>query len=254
MVRNNKPKLPIENLLEHLKQYKDAVIILGPDLYEDENNVFVVPEESKDIYSRKTMIKNPSVFWQYYNNNIAHTEMKLTNSMSAVQKLVDLNLHNTIIDTNTFTTVKGAIHPNGKDNLIKCVKCNKEYWSWDLNFNTNKVLKCECGGNLKPTVLCYGEKYSTPVYNSVKDAIFGEENGKPVLNTHTLIFIGVDFTDSLVSEIIDSYDALKDNTHFTVVITDKLNKMDLVYYNPEFGVSDKINEGIDRLISLLQQA
>ena len=83
-------------------------------------------------------------------------------------------------------------------------------------------------------------------------AIFIEENGKPKLNTHTLIFIGVDFTDSLISELIDSYDALKDGEHFTVIVTDKLNRDDLIYYNPEFGVTDDIDQAIDRLIDLIK--
>ena len=119
--------------------------------------------------------------------------------------------------------------------------------------NQEKVLKCECGGNIKPTVLYHGEKYSAPLYEKVKNAIFIEENGKPQLNTHTLIFIGVDFTDSLVSELIDSYDALKDAQHYTVIITDKLNRDDLIYYNPEFGVADDIDAALLRLMDLIKE-
>ena len=65
-----------------------------------------------------------------------------------------------------------------------------------------------------------------------------------------VIFIGVDFTDSLISEIIDSFDALKDNNHYTVVIADKEHREDVIYYNPEFGVSDDIQQGVLRLIDL----
>ena len=101
--------------------------------------------------------------------------------------------------------------------------------------------------------LCYIKyKYNMNMYKAVKDAIFKEENDKPELNTHTLIFIGVDFTDSLISELIDSYDALKDNNHFTVIVTDKLNRDDLIYYNPEFGVTDDLDKAIDRLIDLIK--
>jgi hypothetical protein len=90
------------------------------------------------------------------------------------------------------------------------------------------------------------------MYKAVKDAVFKEENGKPKLNTHTLMFIGVDFTDSLISELIDSYDALKDREHFTVIVTDKLSREDIYYYNPEFGVTDDIDQAIDRLIDLIK--
>ena len=70
---------------------------------------------------------------------------------------------------------------------------------------------------------------------------------------NTLIFIGVDFTDSLVSELIDSYDALKDYQHYTVIITDKKNRDDLIYYNPEFGVTDDLNQALNRLINLIKE-
>ena len=140
-----------------------------------------------------------------------------------------------------------------KRNKYCSVKCQKEYDAHSM-FNQlqdqQTVLKCDCGGNIKPTVLYHGEKYNMNIYKAVKDAIFVEENGVPKLNTHTLIFIGVDFTDSLISEIIDSYDALKDNNHYTVIITDKLNRDDLIYYNPEFGVEDDLDLAINRLIKI----
>ena len=66
------------------------------------------------------------------------------------------------------------------------------------------------------------------------------------------MFIGVDFTDSLISELIDSYDALKDENHFTVIVTDKLNRDDLIYYNPEFGVTDEIDQALSRLIDIIK--
>ena len=251
-IKNNKPKLPIDVLLTHLKKHKDAVVILGPDLAED-IQPFTITEETKDIYNRKNMIKKPNMFWQFYSNNIKTEEGFTTSSMISIESLLSLGLHSTVIDTNTFTTTKDAIHPNGLVNQIECVKCHKMYNALTMDLNTKDVLKCECGGNLKPTVLCFGEKYSMPLYDSIKNSIFEEKNGRPVLKTHTLIFIGVDFTDSLISEIIDSFDALKDNEHFTVIITDKLNNSDLIYYNPEFGVADKLNEGVDRLIALLEK-
>ena len=46
--------------------------------------------------------------------------------------------------------------------------------------------------------------------------------------------------------------SLKDKEHFTVIVTDKLNREDLIYYNPEFGVTDDIDQAIDRLIDLIK--
>lgn len=252
-----KPKLPIDILSKHLLHFKDAVIILGPDII-GEGIQFNIDETTKDSYNRKLMIKEPEQFWKYYSDNIMHPTAVTNEITKQLVKLLSLVIHSTVIDTNmahTIPTYFKTISPNGKNDILECVKCHKEY---DANkmFNQlqkqEKVLKCECGGNIKPTVLYYGEKYSTPLYQAVKDAIFEEVNGVPKLKVHTLIFIGVDFTDSLVSELIDSYDALKDMAHYTVIITDKLNRDDLIYYNPEFGVYDDLDKALERLIELIK--
>jgi hypothetical protein len=253
-----KQKLPINVLPEHLNKYKDAVIILGPDIL-GEIKQFEINEETYDFYNRKLMIKNPQEFWKYFSDNIMHPTAATNDITKQVVKLLSMCLHSSVIDTNivhTIPTHYKIISPNGKNDVLECVKCHKEY---DANkmFNQlqeqDKVLKCSCGGNIKPTVLYHGEKYSAPIYQSVKDAIFTEENGRPELKTHTLMFIGVDFTDSLISELIDSYDALKDNQHYTVIISDKLNRDDVIYYEPEFGVADNLDSALIRLMNLLKE-
>ena len=249
-------KLPIDMLLNHLKEHKDAVIILGPDILGD-IDAFQITEETYEHYNRKKMVKQPQEFWKYYSDNIMNP-LAVTNKMTMqLNAFLNMNIHSSVIDTNIIKTiVQEVISPNGKNNILECVKCHKTF---DANSmftqlqNQEKVLKCECGGNIKPTVLYHGEKYSTPLYEKVKNAIFIEEDGKPKLNTHTLIFIGVDFTDSLVSELIDSYDALKDSQHYTVIITDKLNRDDLIYYGPEFGVTDDIDAALLRLMDLIKE-
>ena len=256
----NKTKLPIETLINHLKHHKDAVIVLGPDILGD-ISVCEINEETYDSYNRKLMIKEPNKFWKFYADNLMKP-LAVTNPMTAqINRLLGLNIHSSIIDTNIVKTVANdgnrndLISPNGKNNVLECVKCHKVYQAntmFDELLEIEKPLKCQCGGNIKPTVLYHGEKYNMNIYKAVKDAIFTEENGKPELTTHTLIFIGVDFTDSLVSELIDSYDALKDAEHFTVIVTDKTNRDDLIYYNPEFGVTDNIDAAIDRLIEIIK--
>ena len=250
-------KLPIDTLLNHLREHKDAVIILGPDILE-EGKQFEISPETYECYNRKKMVKQPGEFWKYYSDKIM-TPLAITNKTTIqINTLLSMNLHSSVIDTNIVKTISPyeVISPNGKNGVLECVKCHKTFDAHSMFNqlqNQEKVLKCKCGGNIKPTVLYHGEKYSTPLYEKVKNAIFIEENGKPQLNTHTLIFIGVDFTDSLVSELIDSYDALKDAQHYTVIITDKLNKDDLIYYNPEFGVADDIDAALLRLMDLIKE-
>lgn len=250
-----KTKLPIKVLLNHLKEYKDAVIILGPDIAHE--NV-AVSEDSKDKFNRKTMVRDPQSFWSYYAENLMKIFSYNDVTTETVEALLDLNLHSSVIDTNIIDilTHTNVISPAGKNKTLRCVKCGKNHDAEpmyaQLRFQ-DTTLKCDCGGNIKPTVLCMGEKYPLNVYNEVKDAIFTEENGKVSLNTHTLIFIGVDFSDSLISEIIDSFDALKDNVHYSVIIADKEHREDVIYYNPEFGVCDDIQQGVSRLIDLLKE-
>ena len=249
-------KLPLDVLLNHLKEYKDAVIILGPDIAKQ--NISVEEETSKDCFNRKTMVKNPQKFWKYYTENLMKLYSYQDITTETVEALLDLNLHSTVIDTNIIDvlTHTSVISPAGKNKRLECVKCHKAYNAEEMYHQLkfqDTTLKCSCGGNIKPTVLCFGEKYPMNIYNQVKNAIFTEEKGKVSLNTHTLIFIGVDFSDSLISEIIDSFDALKDMNHYTVVIADKDHREDVIYYNPEFGVCDDIGQGVSRLIDLLNK-
>ncbi len=250
-----KTKLPIKVLLQHLKQYQDAVIILGPDIA---NENISVNEESKEKFNRKTMVRDPQTFWSYYVENLMKLYSYNDITTETVEALLDLKLHSTVIDTNIIDVLNhtSVVSPAGKNKSLRCVKCQKSYDAEEmypqLKFQ-DTTLKCSCGGNIKPTVLCFGERYPLNVYNEVKNAIFNEENGKVSLNTHTLIFIGVDFSDSLISEIIDSFDALKDASHYTVVIADKDHREDVIYYNPEFGVCDDIQQGVSRLIDLLKE-
>lgn len=248
----SKTKLPIETLIKHLKEHKDAVLVLGPKVITD--NMFPINEKTKEIYNRKTMIKDPKMFWQFYSKCILSMPEKYSNDITkSISKLLELDLVSNIIDINLVNTIDNVISPNGKTDVIECVKCHKRVNAYEIKDQLeaqDKIYKCECGGNMKPSVLFFGEKYTTPMYESVKNSIFEDVNGKPSLKTHTLIFIGVDFMDSLTEELIDSYDALKTPDHFTVIIDN--TQTNLIYYEPEFGVSDEINKGIDRLIEILK--
>lgn len=256
MTIKKKSKLPIDVLIKHLKTHKDAVIILGPDIV---NKDISVKEESKDDFNRKNMVKKPEKFWSYYVDNLMSIFECKNKTTQNIEKLLNLNIHENVIDTNIINILDksyNVIAPTGKNDTLECVKCSKKYNSIELKGQLktqDTTLKCDCGGNIKPTILCFGEKYPLNTYNKVKDAIFIEENNTPKLNTHTLIFVGVDFSDTLMSEIIDSYDALKDNQHFTVVIADKGHRDDVIFYNPEFGVCDELDQAISRLIDLLKK-
>ena len=122
--------------------------------------------------------------------------------------------------------------------------------------NNKKVLRCECGGKIAPTITMFGEKYREKYISDIKNAIFKEENGKVELNTHCLIFIGVDFEEDYIHEIMESYNAIKTQTQsedsYTVMICEK-DGVSISYYQPEFATYEDIAGAIGRLIVNLEE-
>ena len=112
-----KTKLPLDVLLNHLKKYKDAVVILGPDIA---NKNVCVTEESKDSFNRKTMVRNPQKFWSYYTENLMQLYSYQDITTETVEALLDLKLHSTVIDTNIIDilTHTHAIAPAGKNKIL----------------------------------------------------------------------------------------------------------------------------------------
>mgnify|MGYP003295882813 CR=1 FL=1 len=155
-MNQKKVKLPIDALIKHLKEHKDAVVILGPDILED-TKYCEITEETYDSYNRKLMIKDPNKFWNYYVTNVMLPLSAATKASSQINKLLGLNIHSIVIDTNIVKTVMNdgkrddLISPNGKNNILECVKCHEKYEAehmLDDIVQINKPLKCKCGGNL----------------------------------------------------------------------------------------------------------
>ena len=83
-----KTKLPLEALLQHLKEYQDAVIILGPDIANQ--NISVEEESSKESFNRKAMVRNPQAFWTYYVENLMKLYSYNDITTETVEALLDL--------------------------------------------------------------------------------------------------------------------------------------------------------------------
>ena len=146
------------------------------------------------------------------------------------------------------------------------MSCNNEYEIADINsdkyiyniFNSEDIIKCSCGGKIAPTITMFKEKYKTSLITKIKDAIFKtDENNKVDLNTHTLIFIGVDFEEDYMHELIESYNAIKLNTtqenSYCVMICEK-DGVSIDYYQPEFATYEDIASSINRLIDKLKES
>ena len=252
----------INQLIENLKKNKDAVVIIG-DKAIKELDLYKIDEKSKKDLNKKKMVKEPKKFWEFYKQNIICNTRKSEagNNLSdliktgVVKTVIDLNYNGEI--TSPLGSNTRVINLKGIFDIYRCMSCDTTYTSLDEDaINSNKVLKCKCGGKIAPTVTMFGEKYLEKHTKAIKDSIFIEENDEIKLNTHCLIFIGVDFEEDYMHEIIESYVAIKsevstnENPYFLVMITEK-DGVSIEYYQPEFATYTGIADSIVRLTKML---
>ena len=264
---------PIQNLIDHLINYKDAVILVGNDAVK-EMFLFQPTENNKDFYCRKALSKTPKDFWDFYKINILSnisTQHK-NEAQKQIEKLIDLNIAKALVDLNCdgylSETTLDYMPLRGNRLKLLCSKCHKQL---DLDINkilvVNEVLNhndyeenYECNGKIIPTIPFYGSKsYDNKLLDNLYNNIFVRDGVNFIgLNTHTLIFIGIDFQEDLLHDIAMSFNLLKTKESkekgekfYTVFITDH-NEDDLEFYKADFGTIDNISESIERLIKLIK--
>lgn len=266
----NKEKA-LEAMKNNLLTYKDAIVVLGNDLIR-EAYLFNATENNEDIYSRKQMIKKPLEFWNFYKENIAENEDNKTafSSQDAVIELLNTGIVKTVIDMNYDGYIKDNMPSNieyinykGDRRELYCTGC-KQAVQYDSTIeNDDKKFvhsdfekNSKCNGTVQPTVPFYNQRISQLKIQEINDCMFDNSNpDKPELKTHALILIGADFSEDILSEILESYCAVrgqKNLTHLLMMITYK--NPDLIdLYKAEFGTIDDIDESIYRLIELLKK-
>lgn len=256
-------KRTIDHLVQNLKNHKDAVIIYGNRTNFD---ILKINEDTKDLYSRKKMIKEPSEFWKYYKEKI-YDQDGIENPSdidNAINELIKTDTIKLLVNLNYTDHIQGVevINLKGRAKHLRCMSCDKDFEvtneMLDKAINEESVLKCdECGGKISPTVMMFNEKYKDEHVKKIKDAVFKEdEKFNIMLNTHVLIFIDVDFKEDYIDEIIESYSAIKTNANsedenfYTVMICNK-DGLSIDYYRPEFATYEDIADSITRLNNLL---
>ena len=257
-------KWEIQDLIKNLKNNKDAVVIVG-DKAVSELKLYQINEESKSNLNRKKMVKEPKNFWKFYKDNLFKQENigSISTAEQAINTLISTGVVKTLIDLNYTGNVKLPIMSNtcyiqlkGDVNVARCMSCDKSYKITEDMLDTDTVLKCECKGKIAPSITMFGEKYLEKNTKAIKDAIFTEKDGEVKLNTHCLIFIGVDFEEDYMHELIESYSAIKSETtaendpYFLVMITEK-DGISIEYYQPEFATYENISDSINRLSQML---
>lgn len=132
--------------------------------------------EPEYLLSRECLYHNPKVFYEFYRQkmdtrgikpNIAHKVLAKMEQYGKLKAIVTQNidgLHQKAGSKNVF-----EIHGTTQRNY--CNKCGKEYYP-DYIFNTsNKIPKCECGGQIRPDVTLYGENLPKEAVNGAVNAI-----------------------------------------------------------------------------------
>ena len=265
----------INILIESLKEHKDAVIIVGSKATtitvideegnEEKVNMFFEPtEENKEIFSRKTMVKEPDKFWSFYNCSIlkAFDEKSMPSAYENIIGLIGIGLIKTVIDFNCDGILEKAtdninyIPIKGNRNRLQCVRC-KEYIELDnpITITSNALTHNDinCGGKIKPTIPFLNEKYDQKHITDMFKSIFKYDKDDNVigLNTHNLILIGVDFEEDLIDNIIAGFNEFKRRENAsTVFITDNEDLM-MNAYEADFGTTYDISESISKLCNLL---
>lgn len=257
-------KWEIQDLIKNLKNNKDAVVIIGDKAVSD-LELYQIDEQSKEKLNRKKMVKEPKNFWGFYKENLFNQEKRslVSPAEEAMNNLIGTGAIKTLIDLNYTGNIKVPVMSNtsytqlkGDVEIARCMSCDKAYKITEDMLDTDTMLKCECKGKIAPSITMFGEKYLEKNTKAIKDAIFIEEDGEVKLNTHCLIFIGVDFEEDYMHELIESYSAIKSETttdedpHFLVMITEK-DGISIEYYQPEFATFENIADSIIRLTNML---
>ena len=126
-------KLEVKDLVRTLKNHKDAVIIIGDKCVS--NNLLKIDEHTKDKFSKKSMVKSPKDFWEYYKNTIFNQEnLDATEIEMAINKLIDTGVIRTVINLNYTGNINKMpflnthiIELKGNVKYCRCMSCEKKY-------------------------------------------------------------------------------------------------------------------------------
>lgn len=238
-------KKTINDLVEHVKKYNDAVIIIGSGIYTNKP----VLDQFNEIYTRKNLVRNPDALWDYFISN-----MYKAAPIEASRICLNLNKlseHTSlVIDQNIDTIrIKNKIDLHGSVHSFTCTKC-KTLYTGEYVFSVKPYeSKCElCDGTLRPTALLSGERYNQVDFTKVQEAI---------KSTHTIVLIGMDYTEESLMKLISEYGDIKDfksqsddeNANMLIAIQsvdEEFDPNEMSFF--EFLVKDDIGSAVSRLV------
>lgn len=233
----------VQELINHLNTYKDAVVIIGNGILDTKSN-FSIDDFNKD-YNRKNLVRNPEILWNFFINNIykdiSINERELFELIYSLDDITNIYINQNILAINNDK----LINLHGSVNTYTCSKCKTSYTNQYITSKEPYNNICEkCNNIIRPTVLLSGERYNIKNYNTIQEAIN---------NTHTIILIGMDYSEDILLNLIAKYGDIKNlsqaNDKILVAIQSKeeeFNPNDLTHFN--FIVKDDIKSALNRLI------
>lgn len=181
----------LPELIEHIKKHKDAVIIIGSEVNKLKIDYSI--EDFNENYNRKNLRRSPETLWNFYNDAML-TPIDDNKIYDLIQKM-DYEL---VVNQNINSPIKNkAFNIHGNVDVYMCPKCKTIYTSNFVYPGEEFHNECElCGSVIRPSVLLTGERYDQAMFDSMKDKI---------AVAHTLILIGMDYTEQPLLDLIADY-------------------------------------------------
>lgn len=235
-----------KDLVEHLNKYKDAVIIIGPGVLEEKLEYDM--NEFNDNYNRKALVREPNKLWNFFIDKMYRTAtLKEKEMFNTIKQLEDIT--GLVINQNMIAhTIGNTIDLHGSINKFMCPKCKIQYTIDYVLSKEPYEHECECcGATIRPTALLSGERYNKIEFNKIEEA---------VLSTHTIILIGMDYTEEALMKLIAYFGDAKAFTNEKgeeqkVLVSiqtpeEEFDPNEMTHF--EFIVKDDIKAALDRLI------
>jgi NAD-dependent SIR2 family protein deacetylase len=242
-----------------MAQYKDAVAIVGPEAISSLNLNRPTIEELQENFVRKIYKRQPEKFWQFYRERMfIDPTLEMSETYQNIKALVDLGLIGTIISQNTDGMFTHRSIPSIElhGNTLNC-SCShsshpKIYTPYPAIIPFSDIPYCElCGSMLKPEAIFLNDRYDDDKYHLAKEA---------VCSAHTLIAIGVDYTETAILDLISKFDIIRESnlmgdTRMLVAMYE--NKSDSLDLNEdlgffEFQVKDTCDASTTRFLQAFQ--
>lgn len=233
----------LTELTAHMKKYNDTLIIIGNGVNKQPFNSFS-SDDFNENYTRKNFKRNPEIIWDFYNKFF-----KVDVDNNDIYKLINQIKTSMIINQNVNGSIS-AEYIHGHINKFICPKCKTLYTIDYIKSKEPFENKCEqCGSIIRPSILFSGERYDQALYDKIKETI---------LNTHTIMLIGMDYSETPLMDLIQQYgdmktqiNAIGEEQKVLVAIQDKDE-----IYDPnetafcEFLVQDDIEQALIRFLEI----